>query len=113
MIKNFRYISLVLSIMLCFAAVAFGQETTGNIAVTVKDTAGAVVPNVSVTVNSAGSTVQFERTSSTDSDGVVRFEQIPPGLYSVTTAASGGFGTRTIDNVQVLLDKTAPVNVEI
>ena len=91
MIKNFRFTSLVLSFILCFAAVAFGQETTGHIAVTVRDTAGAFVPNVAVTVNSTGSTIQYNRTASTDSDGTVRFEQVPPGLYNVSTAATGGF----------------------
>ncbi|MEP6924205.1 MAG: carboxypeptidase-like regulatory domain-containing protein, partial [Pyrinomonadaceae bacterium] len=67
MSKNFKFISLLLSLTLCFSAVAFGQETTGEIQGTVKDQAGAVVPNVQITVT--GIDVGFNRTLQTDNDG--------------------------------------------
>ncbi len=44
MINNSKFIITILSFIFCLNAVAFGQETTGNIEGTVKDVAGAVVP---------------------------------------------------------------------
>ena len=44
---------LVLSLVVAFAFTAMGQETTGNIEVTVRDAAGAVVPNATVTIESS------------------------------------------------------------
>jgi hypothetical protein len=125
MSKNFRFTSLLFALMLCFTATAFGQETTGNIEVTVRDQAGAVVPNIAVTVASATSTTNpgtgrnnsvstgFRRTLNTNSEGFQRFLEVPPGLYTVTTESTSGFGGATINNVQVTLGKTTPVNVEL
>src|ERR1700752_5436039 len=99
--KNSKYIVLVLSLVFCLAAIAFGQETTGSIEGTVKDSTVAIVPNVSVTIKSttgtgAGTTTTgvsqgFNRTVQTDSAGFFRLLTVPPGTYVVTTAATAGF----------------------
>ena len=60
--KYFKYISTVLSVVLCFSAIAFGQATSGSIEGTVKDPQGAVVPGATVTVESTGSTAGLKRT---------------------------------------------------
>lgn len=122
--KNIRFLSLILSLVFCLTASAFGQETTGSIEVTVTDPQGAVVPNVTVTVTSAdaadtasagrtGSTTGFRRTATTDANGFERFLQVPPGLYTISTAATSGFGARSVTGVQVVLGKVTPVNVEL
>lgn len=125
MSKNFKSIPLLLSLLLCFSTIAFGQETNGAIEVTVRDQAGAVVPNVSVTVASSTSdnnaaiggnnavSTGFRRTLNTDDNGFQRFLEVPPGIYTVSTEAVSGFGTATINNVQVVLGKNTPVNVEL
>ncbi len=51
--KSISYTTVVLSLVMCFATIAFAQETTGNIEGTVKDAAGALVPNVTLTITNA------------------------------------------------------------
>ncbi|MGI8542166.1 MAG: carboxypeptidase regulatory-like domain-containing protein [Aridibacter sp.] len=115
--KNFKFIPLVLTIVFCFSAIAFGQATTGSIEGTITDPNGAVVPGVEVTIATRSSnptgietTVGYRRTVTTDRSGFFRVQQIPPGFYTVTTVATAGFGTATADNIEVVLDKATPVN---
>ena len=111
---RFRF-TLILSLIFCLAAVAFGQETTGSIEVTIKDPAGAIIPNAAVTIsNSTGSgTAGFKRTVTTDGNGFQRILQIPPGRYTISVAAISGFTERQINDVQVVLGKATPVNIEL
>jgi hypothetical protein len=81
--------------------------------ITVKDPNGAVVPNVSITVLSTGTSAGFRRTVTTDSEGFVRILQVPPGIYTITTAETAGFKGRNIENVTVSLGKTTPVNIDL
>src|SRR5215213_6745768 len=106
--KNFRFISMALSFMLCFAAVAFGQKTTGNIEGTITDPNGAVVPNATVTAKSTGTTTGYSQTVTTDSNGYFQFAQVPAGTYNVT-ATGTGFKTSN-KSVLVSVDKTVPAN---
>lgn len=96
--------------VLAFSLAAFGQETTGNIEVTVKDEADAVVPNATVTIESTGATMSFKRTVTTNDSGFVRVILIPPGEYVVTVPAVSGFAERRAQ-VNVGLGKTTPVNI--
>lgn len=113
----------VLSLVFCLAALAFGQETTGSIEGTVKDAAGAGVPNVSVTIKSstgsgAGTSTTgvgqgFNRTVSADGSGFFRVLNVPPGVYVVSTEPTAGFGAATYDNVNVVLGKATPLDIEV
>ncbi len=89
--KNFKFISLSLALLLAFSAAIFGQRTTGTIEGTVTDPNGAVVPGISVTATSTGSTTGLKRTVTTDSQGTFRFSEVPPGSYDITTEAAKGF----------------------
>src|SRR6187402_425472 len=91
---------LFVSICTMFSSSTLGQETTGSIEVTVVDAAGAVVPNVSITVASAGGT-GFKRTATTSDSGFTRILQVPPGIYVVTAAATAGFVEKNITEVSV------------
>jgi Carboxypeptidase regulatory-like domain len=117
MIKKFTILFSVFALLLCLGTVAFGQETTGDIEITVKDPNGAVVPNVSVTVasseTSASATTGFKRTVTTDSDGFVRVIRVQPGVYTITAAPTAGFAERVIPNIQVVLGKVTPVTVDL
>src|SRR5215213_1179833 len=106
--KNFRFISMALSLMLCFAAVAFGQKTAGNIEGTITDPNGAVVPNATVTAKATGTTTGYSQTVTTDSNGYFQFAQVPAGTYNVT-ATGTGFKTSN-QNVLVSVDKSVPAN---
>jgi hypothetical protein len=108
---------LVLSLVVAFAFTAMGQETTGNIEVTVRDAAGAVVPNATVTIESSrtqrSNTAGFRRNATTDSEGFVRVLQVPPGTYRVTVGATSGFAEQSVDSIDVVLGKNTPVTVDL
>ncbi|CAN5206013.1 hypothetical protein BH20ACI1_BH20ACI1_16060 [soil metagenome] len=103
--KNFKFISVVLSIVFCFSAIAFGQRTTGNIEGTITDPNGAVVPSATVTAKSTGSTSGFNQTLTTDQNGYFQFPQVPVGTYTITATGSGFKTAR--QEITVVLDKNA------
>jgi hypothetical protein len=114
---------LLALIVLATCSFAFGQETTGSIEGTVKDPAGALVPNVTLTItnanaSSAGTTTTgtgsgFKRTITTNEEGFFRILQVPPGLYDVVTAASGGFGEARYENVSVTIGQSTQLSLTV
>ena len=80
---------LLATIVLPTCSLAFGQETTGSIEGTVRDSAGAAVPNVTLTVTTAKGTATgttttgagsgFKRDVTTDEQGFFKLLQVPPG----------------------------------
>jgi hypothetical protein len=119
--RTIKLLIFATALAVSLAGISFGQETTGNLEGTVRDPQGAVVPGVSVTVSSTGrtegarsdATVGFSRTVTTDGQGFFRMQNVPPGVYSVSTAATSGFGAATSNNVEVVLGKTTPVNFSL
>ena len=111
--KTIRFASLVLSLVFCFAGVAFGQETTGNIEGTVRDPNGAAVPNVTITVRSTGATTGFVRNITANEEGYFRVAQVPPGTYSISTGATGGFAATEIPTVNVAIGQTTQQDVTL
>jgi len=121
--KKLIFINLILLFVLCLSSAVFGQETTGSIEGTVKDANGAVVPNVSVTINSVntvasgttttGSGAGFRRTLTTNDEGFFRVLQVPPGTYNVITAASGGFGEARYENVTVAIGQATLLSITV
>ncbi len=111
--KDFRSIFTLLAVVLSFALTAVAQETTGSIEITAKDSAGAIVPNVTITVSASGTSAGFKRTVTTNDSGFARVLQIPPGTYTVTSAAVSGFVERTLPNIGVSLGKATIVNLEL
>jgi hypothetical protein len=119
--KVFGNIVSTILITCCLCAVAFAQETTGSLEGTVKDPAGALVPNVTITVTDArnattgttttGTGSGFRRTVTTNDEGFFRLLQVPPGTYNVVTTASGGFGEARYENVSVALGQSTQLNV--
>lgn len=111
----------VLAIIFSLSLFAYGQETGGGIEGTLRDATGAVVPGVEVTITSTGrtggarqdATTGFNRRVTTDNSGFFRVLEIPPGFYSVTTTATGGFGSSTLNNIEVVLGKNTPVNITL
>ena len=120
----FRNLVSTVLITCCLCAVAYAQETTGSIEGTVKDSAGALVPNVTVTVIDAGGAAPtgttttgtgsgFRRTVTTNDEGFFRLLQVPPGTYTVSTAASGGFGEARYENVTVAIGQSTQLAIAV
>lgn len=120
---NPKRLALLAAIILTVCSFAFGQETTGNIEGTVKDSAGALVPNVEVTITNArtvasGTTTTgigggFKRNTTTNEEGVFRILQVPPGQYDVITSASSGFGEARYENVTVAIGQTTQLVITV
>src|SRR3954470_18382786 len=90
-------ITALIAVML-FCISAFAQETTGGIQGTVKDTQGAVISGATVTVTSPA--LIGTKTSTTDSAGIYRFAQLPPGTYELSVTAAG-FGNNKQSGIKL------------
>jgi hypothetical protein len=121
MFSKFKMLLSLAIMVFGLTGIAFGQETTGRIEGTIKDPNGNVVPGVSVTVTSRGrtegaradATTGFNRTVVTDDNGFFRVQEVPPGFYTVTSAAASGFSGAAVNEVEVVLGKTTPVNINL
>ncbi len=109
--KNLKFITGILSLVLCFAAMAFSQKTSGNIEGVVTDANGAVVAGATVTAKATGTTVGFNKSTTTNNSGFYQFAQVPVGTYSLSTSNSGFKTTNT--EVTVSIDKSATVNTQL
>src|SRR5215213_386343 len=110
--EKIRFISMLMSFIFCFAAIAFGQETTGSIEGTIKDPNDAVVPGVAVMVQSTGTTTGFNRTVTTDDNGYFIVSNIPVGNYRVTVAEAKDFKGAAYDTT-VVLGKASQANFKL
>ena len=113
-----RYILLLLLVALVsLAGSSIAQETTGGIEGYVKDSTGAVVPNITVTITRAAGNIGagsgFRRTVNTDSNGFFRALQVPPGQYDITTAAASGFGESRYQNIAVNIGQTSQLTITV
>ena len=106
-----KFISLS-ALLLALVTVSFGQDLVGSIEVTTKDSAGALVPGVALTIRSTQGTAGFRRTVTTDNQGFVRVPQVPPGVYEITAAATAGFA-ETRQNVSVELGRASQVSLQL
>jgi Carboxypeptidase regulatory-like domain len=89
--------------LLVAGSVLSQSSSTGALTGTVKDSSGAVVPNVTVTATSVGT--GQARTSTTDSNGTYKFGFLPPGGYNLKFEASG-FNAAEIPSVTVVVTET-------
>ncbi len=79
---------LLLSVaMIPVSVTALGQETTGGLQGTLKDSSGAVVAQATVTATSP--TLVGSKETLTDGSGYYHFANLPPGTYTLTVKAKG------------------------
>ena len=104
--KRVLNVSLVVAAFLLLPAAAFAQE--GQIAGTVRDASGAVMPGVLVEVTSPA-LIEKVRSATSDGSGQYRITNLPVGTYSVTFALEG-FSRQQRDNIVLTSGFTAPVN---
>ena len=84
-----RVLNILLLVCLLAVCLPLMAQTaaTGSLQGTVTDASGAVIPNATVTLTSAGT--GQERTATTGGDGTYRFPLIQPGAYKLKFAANG------------------------
>lgn len=105
-----RKVALVLFAALFAAAPLFAQTQTGTITGTAMDEQGAVIPGVTVTVDS--DSLIAPRSTTTGSGGSYSHPALPPGDYTVTFALSG-FQTVIQEGVRVSVARVLTVNGEM
>ena len=100
---------LVLGVaLLAFVPLVSAQTVSGNIAGTVVDRSGGVIPKASVTaVNTA---TAFSKTVEANEQGEFLFVDLPPGTYNVSASAQG-FAKATISNFPVQLNRTNSIRI--
>lgn len=108
----FRLVCLVIA-LIAFASFANAQSqaTTGDIEGRVLDPQAAVIPGVTVTATNQAT--GFEKSATTDADGIFRLILMPPGLYSVTTSAPSGFQAAKFANVPVTVGGKTPLDISM
>jgi hypothetical protein len=107
------WILLLLTTMTALAPSLLAQSAgTGALTGTVRDTSGAVVPGVTVTLTSADT--NQTRTTITSEDGSYRFSLLPPGSYGVKFSLPG-FKTSEVSSVNVRVTETVELdhNLEV
>lgn len=98
---------LLLAVGLCSIPLWLWAQTTGGIVGRVTDESGAVLPGVTVVVESPA--LQGTRTTTSDLQGTYRMPLLPPGTYSVTFSLEA-FQSETAAGILVGLDREATLN---
>src|SRR5512134_882653 len=93
--------------LLAMAVPSSAQVYTGRIDVTVTDTTGAILPNVTVALNGP-----VDRQLATDAHGEVHFVDLPPGTYSIV-AKLEGFSEYRNERVQVVTGQIVPLKAAL
>ena len=86
------------------------QSGDGTVLGTVLDASGAAVPNASIQLLNQATGVKSSTT--TDSNGSYRFNNILVGTYSLTASATG-FTTTTMKDLAVELNKATTANLKV
>ena len=97
----------LLGILAVFSIWSFGQQISGDLAGTVKDPSGALLPGATVEVTNLAT--GFKTRTTTNTGGEFHFINLPAGHYSVQ--ASGGGMKGGYQDIEVLLNKTQSVQI--
>lgn len=96
----------IVACLVLLPAAAFAQE--GQVAGTIRDTSGGVMPGVTVEVTSPA-LIEKVRSTVSEANGQYRITNLPVGVYSVTFTVAG-FRAQRRDNIELTTGFTAPVN---
>ncbi len=99
---------LGLALLVGVAGTARAQEETGNVYVTVRDTEGAALPGVSVTLSGFGA----PRVDVSNAQGEVRFLSLDPGAWNLL-AELEGFSTVEYPNISVRVARNTALEVTL
>ncbi|MCC7307282.1 MAG: carboxypeptidase regulatory-like domain-containing protein [Acidobacteria bacterium] len=102
-----------IAIALLITTIAIGQEITGNIVGTVKDTAGAAVAGATVRITIPSQSDTLVRTVTTSDDGRFVVPNIPVKVYAITVEAPNFKKSVTTDiKVDVGQRRTVDITLE-
>src|SRR5690348_16605376 len=101
---------MILAVVFTLATLALGQTSRGTITGTVTDPAGAVISGAAVTLTSDAT--KLSRSTTTNSEGLYRFEAVDPGTYSVKVSATG-FGDIVRTGVDVRANQSSDVPAQM
>ena len=96
-----RFLSQLLMLTMLAASLASlcnAQSATATIVGTVVDPQGAVLQGATVVARKVDTGI--ERTTKTTSDGLYRFDSLPPGVYDIRVEAQG-FGKSDVKAVRL------------
>src|SRR5688572_23920088 len=108
MLRFTRLGLLTIGVVVGLAGSAFAQ---GQIAGTVKDTSGALLPGVTVEASSPA-LIEKVRTAVTDGTGQYRIENLRPGAYNVRFVLTG-FSSVVREGVELSGSATVSVNADM
>ncbi|WP_348269844.1 carboxypeptidase regulatory-like domain-containing protein [Edaphobacter paludis] len=109
-IRSFAVISAILFVFMVMAGVGFSQTASGNLAGTVKDATGAVIPNATVTAVNEDTNISYSGKG--NSSGDVLIPNLPYGNYDVT-ASSPGFTNYTLKGLHIEVRKSSTANLTL
>lgn len=111
MIKSLLYTLGLLTALLLSSLVGHAQSaSTATIIGTVADPKGAVVKDASVVARNVDTGI--ERSTTTTSDGLFRFDNLPPGTYDVRVDSSG-FAPAKAEKVKLQVGEKRDVNFNL
>src|SRR6266566_6811450 len=105
-----KRLALAILVVLSLAVAVNAQTFRGAINGTVTDPSGAAVPNAQVVAKEIATGI--DHTTTTTSDGVFVFQDIPLGQYKVTVTATG-FPAYAVDKVEVTAGTIYTLNVKL
>src|SRR5688572_17043938 len=85
--KTWSSILFALALSLCLSGLVIGQEISGSIVGTVRDSAGAVVPGATVTITDPSKDNQVVRTVTTNDEGEFTAANVAISTYDITVEA--------------------------
>jgi len=97
---------LTVIVMITLSTIVLGQTSRGTVSGTVTDPNGAVIAGAAVTLTSDAT--KLTRTTTSNSEGLYRFEAVDPGTYSVKVTATG-FGEVVNTGIEVRANQTSDV----
>ncbi len=109
MLDNRRF-SLLLAVLALSTGALFGQDTTGTIVGTIRDSSGAAMPNVSVTVRNVAT--NSARAVHANGSGDYSVPLLQPGTYEVT-AEQSGFSKAVYSGVNLEINQTVRVDATL
>ena len=100
---------LALALLMLSTTAVFGQST-GSIVGTVTDPQGGVVADATVVARQVDTGI--ERTTKTTSDGLYRFDSLPPAIYNIRVQATG-FSNAQVNGVRLQVGEQRDVNIKL
>jgi len=105
-----RRTSLLLIVLVSSVLSSYSQQVTARLDGTVKDTAGALVPEAVLTARNVSTDALTTATS--DPSGIYVFPSLIPGTYTLSIRKSG-FETRVITGISLQVDQKATIDLTL